>query len=603
MQKKIIIAGIILAIALGLLISSHIRLFGENYGTGLSLNTETRKATYYGHYAGKGKKYLYGDGDELMNRVYITSWLPDENSMEISFYGQFYFNQYYQYFVIAGSPIFFLGQYAWVVKYIDSNKKWHTIINGINGWYDRNIVTELHGQIGGNLPNMIYRKISDWTIVGKYAQPHNIWGDNTWTCFVDDFARGTSKWHLIQTAPLSFKIKGNKIGGIVIDLYIEVAELDCPISGCRWVAYSVGYIVHDEAYLASGIGKVDVLGVNALRQEGNVTTIPTGREVPLYVFEEGSEVIFEVDTGYAGAVTGEKGWRLAVYKADRPEPLAVWWLDDDLRNYEVRWKIPEGTFTPGGNNRMTVVLTNTIIDQAERTFFVVDKIEYCPGPTTIIPDKEKYVKGDEAHVTLRADANPKTKARIVKFYFEAKYGSEYSTDYAIKTYVPATHVGGLTYEGKVRFIITKGDKKLYMQAHAIDELGRPGDAGKYMVETETGYGNYKLTIYVQEPDGTPIKNAEVRVDNLPPRYTDDEGKVIFWVKYGSHHYKVHKSGYYDAEGDVEVVGQMKIVVTLRPKWQPPEMNLLAILSAVAIIGFGIFIGMKIYKERKKYGKK
>jgi len=596
MQKKIIIAGIILAIALGLLISPHIRLFKEDYGTGLDIDTTTRKIEIYGHYNVKGKKIFYTDPnwEQLDSEVYIASWMPDEYSTKIVTTAKFYLAGHRGGICPYCWQDIYFGQYFWVVQYIDTNNHWHTIINGENNWIDTNYVSIIQGDISGNIPGKKYYPDKLDIIKG------NVFGEDTWTHVPFD---GEWEWEHLQTSTLVFAIKGNRIGAIRVYCVLEYAEMNGNVF-LGGVAYPGELLASEDwAYLAPGIGRVDVLGVNALRQEGNVTTEPTGREVPLYVFEEGSEVIFEVDTGYAGAVAGKKGWRLAVYKADRPEPLAVWWLDDDLRNYEVRWKIPEGTFTPGGNNRMTVVLTNTIIDQAEKTFFVVDKIEHCPGSTTIIPDKEKYVKGDVAHVTLRADANPKTKIPIKQFYFEAKYGSEYSTDYAIKTYVPATHVEGLTYEGKVSFTITKGDKKLYMLAWAIDEEGRAGGRGERMVETETGYGNYKLTIYVQEPDGTPIKNAEVRVDNLPPRYTDDEGKVIFWVKYGSHHYKVHKSGYYDTEGDVEVVGQMKIVVTLRPKWQPPEMNLLAILSAVAIIGFGTFIGVKIYKERKKYGKK
>jgi len=73
-DRRIIVVGAVIAVVLGLLLANYVGLFGEDYGTGLSLNTTTKKAEYYGYYAGKDKKYLYGDGGELLNEVYISSW-------------------------------------------------------------------------------------------------------------------------------------------------------------------------------------------------------------------------------------------------------------------------------------------------------------------------------------------------------------------------------------------------------------------------------------------------------------------------------------------------------------------------------------------------
>jgi len=594
-DRRIIVVGAVIAVVLGLLLANYVGLFGEDYGTGLSLNTTTKKAEYYGYYAGKDKKYLYGDGGELLNEVYISSWQPQGKSTEISFYGKFYFNQYYYYAVIADSPKFFLGQYAWVVSYIDSNRQTHTIINGINNWYDRDIVVDLSGQIGGNLPNMPYKKVSDWTVVGQYAQPNNIWGDNTWTCFVEDYAHGISNWHLLQTAPLSFKIKGNKIGGLIVDLYIEVTELDCPISGCRWLSRSVGYVVHDEAYLASGIGRVDVLGTNSIRQDGTTYTEGTNREVPLYVFEEGSTIYLSVDTGYAGAMTGEKGWRLAIYKPTQTEPLKVWWLDDDLRGYVVSWTIPKGTWTPGGRdeNRLEVYLTNTVIDQAEVTFAIVDNISKMPGVPTIETDKPRYMKGETVKLTLTAEANPITQSPIKEFYVEIRYDDPQSPDFD-RMRVPAYHVSGLTYRGTTRFTAEQSGE-LIISAMSWDEAGRYSDKVTVRdIDVEEGYGNYEITVFVNETDGTPISGAKVTIGGQTG-YTSTNGKVTFWLKWGTYSITVEKAGYNTHKGKVVVNSDKIIEITLTPSILPPEGWAIYLVIAVAIAVI-IYVGVMVYKK-------
>jgi len=594
-DRRIIVVGAVIAVVLGLLLANYVGLFGEDYGTGLSLNTTTKKAEYYGYYAGKDKKYLYGDDGELLNEVYISSWQPQGKSTEISFYGKFYFNQYYYYAVIADSPKFFLGQYAWVVSYIDSNRQTHTIINGINNWYDRDIVVDLSGQIGGNLPNMPYKKVSDWTVVGQYAQPNNIWGDNTWTCFVEDYAHGISNWHLLQTAPLSFKIKGNKIGGLIVDLYIEVTELDCPISGCRWLSRSVGYVVHDEAYLASGIGRVDVLGVNSIRQDGTTRTIPTNREVPLYVFEEGSTIVFTVDTGYAGVTTGEKGWRLAVYKSDQTQPLKIWWLDDDLRNYHIEWTIPKGTWTPGGENELTVVLTNTIIDQAEKTFFVVDNISKIPGITQITLDKSEYNEGETVHVTLRAEANPLGTGEISQFRVQVKWDSEDSTNYILNKYIPAYHISGLTYEASFSFEVNKPNRDFYVIAWAVDSEGRKGGAGTISAYVKQVYGNYKITFHVVDTNGDPIERAKIEIKGVTTKYTDANGNATFWLENKQYEYTVSKDGYKAFSSSFVANADKTIEVTLQPVWS----WVLILIGAIVLIA--IVSGVVYYYYKKKGG--
>ncbi|RLG44460.1 MAG: hypothetical protein DRN78_00015 [Thermoproteota archaeon] len=589
MNKKIVIIGILLVAVLGLILSPYIKIFGEDYGTGLYINTSTKKFEYYGNYYGKGKKFLYTQDYEMLKNVYITSWLPDENSMQITAVAKFNFHQH---FVPFDIPVFILGQYAWMVVYEDPNRNMHLIIDGRNNYVDTNYVSEISGNIQGNLPNMIYKSSSQLPPGGNYILPSNLWGSNTWTWYEDD------RWHNMETGTISFKIKGNRIGALRVYCIIEYAEQSKEaFKPPRWIAGEV-LLVEDWAYLASGIGKVDVLGTNSVRQDGTTRTEPTNRKVPLYVFEEGSTVVFSVDTGYAGAVSGQKGWRLAVYKADTPSPLKVWWLEDDLRGYEITWTIPKGTFTPGGNNRMKVVLTNTIIDQSETTFFVVDRLEKIPGTPQISPDKTKYYVGETATVTLRAVANPNGTGDIVKFYFEAKYDSPSSANIEKQAYVPAHRVSGMIYEGTVTFTVNQGGKTLYLLAWAIDSEGRASGRGTTSVKTESYQGNYKITIRVREPDNTPISDAKVVLGGIT-KYTDAQGVATIYVPRGTYQIEVSKAGYNTYRETITVNADKTIDVTLFPSWMPPEGNIILVLSLIAVAGIMVFVLIKVYREVKR----
>lgn len=584
-NRRLIIIGIILAVVLGLLISNYVGLFGEDYGTGLNINTETRKYEIYGHYNAKGKKIFYTDPswEQLDSNVYIVSWMPDENSMKIITTAKFYLAGHNRGLPFPFQDIFF-GQYAWVVQYIDTNNQWHTIINGRNNWIDTNYVTIIQGEISGNIPGKRY-----------YANDYvsgNVFGDNTWTSVqspIDEW-----RWEHLQTSTLSFVIKGNKIGAIRVYCVLEFAEMNGnPYFGGKAHAGEL-LASEDWAYLAPGIGRVDVLGVNSVRQDGITRTIPTNREVPLYVFEEGSTVVFSVDTGYAGAVTGQKGWRLAVYKSDQTQPLVVWWLDDDLRNYHIEWTIPKGTWTPGGENELTVVLTNTVIDQAERTFFVVDNISKIPGTTRVLIDKYEYNQGEEVHVTLRAQANPNGTGEISQFRVQVKWDRPDSTDYILNKYIPAYHIQGLTYEASFRFTVNRPDRKFYILAWAVDSEGRKGGEGRAEGYVKQTYGNYKITVFVKEPDGTPISNAKVTIGQIT-QYTGDNGKSIFYLQKGDYQMTVSKAGYSTYRGSVYVNADKTITITISSVIQPPEGWIFYLIIAV-VVAIAVYIGVVIYKK-------
>ena len=266
-NRRLIVIGIILAVVLGLLISNYVGLFGEDYGTGLNINTETRKFEFKGNYEGKNKKFLYTQDYEMLKKVYIASWQPQGKSTTISAVAKFNFRQYFHW---TGSPIFILGQYVWMVYYEDPNKNMHLIIDGTNNYINRDYVTDVVGEIQGNLPNMIYRPTSDLPVAWA-CPPSNSWGANTWTWF-DLFE--PDKWRSMSTGSISFKIKGNHIGAIRVYCILEYAELYASWTGLCWIGGNL-LVVEDWAYLAPGIGRVDVLGVNSIRQDGTIRTIPT----------------------------------------------------------------------------------------------------------------------------------------------------------------------------------------------------------------------------------------------------------------------------------------------------------------------------------------
>jgi len=585
-NRKLIVTGIILAVVLGLLISNYVGLFGEDYGTGLNINTETRKFEFKGHYDGKGYKFLYTDPyhEQLDSTVYITSWQQNGKSVKISTKAKFYFRDGWNYNGWSHFPeLFALGQYAWVVQYIDTNNHWHTIIDGRNNWFDRDVVVIESGKLMGNLPNCYY---------SSGERTDNVFGDDTWT-----HAESFGDWRNLETGTLVFSIKGVKIGAIRVFCVIEAMELRSAwIWNWEWIGGEY-LISEDWAYLAPGIGRVDVLGVNSIRQDGTIRTIPTNREVPLYVFEEGSTVVFSVDTGYAGAVTGQKGWRLAVYKSDQTQPLAVWWLDDDLRNYHIEWTIPKGTWTPGGDNELTVVLTNTVIDQAERTFFVVDNISKIPGTTQIILDKSEYNEGDTVHATLRAEANPAGTGEISQFRVQVKWDRPDSTDYILNKYIPAYHIQGLTYGASFSFTVNRPNRRFYIIAWAIDSEGRAGGAGQTSAYVKQVYGNYKITVFVKEPDGTPISNAKVTIGQIV-RYTGNDGKSIFYLQKGDYQMTVSKAGYSTYRGSVYVNADKTITVTISPVVQPPSGWIFYLIVAI-VVTIALYVGVVIYKKYKR----
>ena len=96
-DRRIIVVGAVIAVVLGLLLANYVGLFGEDYGTGLSINTSTQKFEHYANYDHKkDKKFLYtANKEQLNNDVYISSWQPQGKSTTIVTSAKFYFRTYY----------------------------------------------------------------------------------------------------------------------------------------------------------------------------------------------------------------------------------------------------------------------------------------------------------------------------------------------------------------------------------------------------------------------------------------------------------------------------------------------------------------------------
>ena len=594
MQNRKILLVIILVVGLGLIISNYVGLFGEDYGTGLSINTTTQKYEHYAKYDHKkGKKFLYTANKEQLNsNVYISSWQTNGKSTTIVTSAKFYFRTYY-YSYYGITPWIVLGQYYWKVLYEDPQKQWHILIDGEKNYINRDYVVDLFGQVSGNLPTG-YDEIHD------LPSSKNIFGDNTWTDLDAPYVGSIpwSEWVYVETPALSFKIKGTHIGAIRAFCVFEYAEHDIVNEWNPWDdTWHTGILLASEdwAYLAPGIGRVDVLGANSIRQDGTTYTEGTNREVPLYVFEEGSTVHLSVDTGYAGAMTGEKGWRLAIYKPTQTQPLATWWLDDDLRGYEITWIIPNGTWTPGGleSNRLEVHLTNTIIDQSEVTFMVVDNISKIPGKPTIETDKPKYIEGETVTLTLTAEANSITKAPIETFYVEVRYNNPSSADFD-KFYVPAHHVSGLTYSGTTSFEAVESGT-LIIYAWSWDIEGRYSDRTAKHIEVEQVYGNYKIIFHVVDTNRDPIERAKIEIKGVTTKYTDANGNATFWLENKQYEYTVSKDGYKTFSSSFVANADKTIEVTLQPVWSWT----LILIGAIVLIA--IVSGVVYYYYKKKKG--
>ncbi len=519
-KKKLIIIGISLIIIAIILQSIGVLTIKPQYdttfGTGQAIDTKSKNYEVKAKGNAEGKTFLWckNDRDEwlggelLDSSRYIVSWMPDEYSVAITAQCQADFSALYQKAecgnvlwikLYATVPNVLFSYYYWVVDYYDiyNNKK--TIMNGkldTSNWFNNQMIKLIRGKPRNYFTNRgdLYTGDGDPGFDRNGALKDVSW--STWT---------KSSTYPLTTDTLVFRLIGNRVGKIHVSCYFHVAfrknsnndynfwETD---KWCQWDWMTDDVLVSEDwAYLPSGRGAVRIESTSAIGTKGSDTADGTGVIYTKYVFEENSEVQISVDTGYSGLSlepnqdtqlpTGGYGdpWEVAIYN-QYGEKVWSQRLGDGLKGWTYKYKIPPGSFVKGGQNEWKVVLSNTLFDQSETRYFVVDSLEKIPGKVDLHVDKASFNQWDQVYVEMIAEANPEGTGQISYFRFWAKYDSEYSTSYAVfPLNLPAQGTGN-TYRATYNFQVTKGDKDVVLLAQAFDKDGRAGPESKKTILVE-----------------------------------------------------------------------------------------------------------------------
>ena len=533
--KKLFMVAVVLGV-FGLLFISGIPYIYEqsinDYGTGLNIDTSTNYVENKRSYTPKKGAIITGepvsntvggvvvDRELFIKNKYICSWMPDEYSELISLRGEFEFYAQIQseWFGLCKYDTNFFSYYYFVVDYIppsgepiriidmkdgvdESGKMWNTnYVEMVTGRFPPD---SRHGDGRGyEIPNIEYRTNNE---IGRYS----------W------FVLGTSH-KTILTDDIQFYMKGLRIGALKATLYLEVWQVDdSPLIGYDYHK-TVMEICSDETYLASGGGSINILSKNIIpghplqeveqaENQNSEGEVSAGAYYTKFVYDEGSTVEIEVNTGYSGTslMPGEDGygagWTLAIYDGNGIQRKEWTNIPDNLRGKIVSYTIPVGSFNPGGNNEWRVVLKNTLFDQAQIRLFVVDSLEKIPGITKLSVGRTQYEEGDTVTVTMTADANPAGTGEISYFILLAKYGNEDSMITLSHQKIPAQHQGGLSYTSSVTLNLPHRPEtkdNLYLRAHAMDKFGRAGAEGT-------------LNVYVEQ------KTSTARSEEYLPQVSND----------------------------------------------------------------------------------
>lgn len=510
MKGIIQIAGILIVVSLvGVgIFGPMVGLFAEkDYDTGLSLDTsvnivEHKRPNYDPH---PEKVFLRAPDpvrEAFVKPKYIVSWAPGEHSQLITVRFDFDWHNrkraegWFGWFGTHAGVL--LGRYYMKITYIDTNLQEHIIVDmkdGVNpagDMWDTTYIemvkarfppdTHYKSHKGYLLPNEHYKKFDDES------------GDLKGELWADWADGGKGYWDIIETEGIEFYMKGLRIGGLKAECYLNVAYRKNGVIGWNWKPTEI-LVGTDEVYLASGEGEINILGTNRIvnhpeeSQEQTEGNAETNEWYTKFVFEEESQIKFEVDTGFSGTSldpgdTGYgAGWTVAIYDSDGKNRQTWDKIPDDTRGLTLTYTVPSGAFKPGEDNVWRVVLKNTLFDQAEVRLFVVDSLEKVPFGTTITMDKTKYKEGDTAYITLKAQANPAGTGEISKFWVIAKWGTTSSTyKFYGPKYLDARKISGMEYSASFQFEIPADrpvtQEYLYIRAHAIDKDGRAGPEGE-----------------------------------------------------------------------------------------------------------------------------
>lgn len=607
-------AVIILLLVSALQLTGIISLFADDYGTGLSLDTS---ADFYEHTKvyepWPGYAWVRGTDDEIfIDEKEIVAWQPEQFSTKVTARADFEWrsNPRCEGWLCAFGYIsgVILGTYWVTVDYIDVAGTATPIINTKTDWFDPVYVYWIRGapssryesNNGHRLPNAQYMDGGevDEDLAGKNW--HTNWAQES----PDNF------WYPMSTDTIEFKLKGNLVGGLRYKTIIEYAERKNKVLGWDWIQ-GTALIATDEVYLASGEGEVIITSTNAVSSDGTEVTPETNVIYTKYVYEEGLDVVMQVDAGYSGATLdpGEsgygQGWVLEVYDSTGASRHYEY-IPDNVRGHVVTYTIPTGAFIPGdpNDNEWRVVLKNTLFDQSETRLFVIDRFEYMPGQTTISTDKSRYVQWETVYVTLQAYSNVQTGRPIDHFRAWAKYGSAGGTDYAYTVHtLSAQDAGGRSYTASFSFQLTKGSTNIYIRAHAVDDEGRAGPEGEWNVYSEQAVGNYQVTVIVTSISGAPVQGALAAM-GASSATSNENGIASLYVDYGSYTLTVSKAGYTTyTQAGIQVQSDTSIPVTLQGGAEWTQYIWYILGGIVAIVAL---LGAFVYMKRKKmwiFGKK
>lgn len=339
-------------------------------------------------------------------------------------------------------------QYWWpdygyyTVEYSSNGITWNKILDTSTGSANQDYI----GDISGTYTQMIrYSEINPMPIPG-YGSPV--------ICRELD--------------PVEFNIKDAQVGALrikQIGKFIALAGTQT-----TYETLSTDYV-----FLISGHGNVDIVDPQTRYIAGEDT------------------IRFRVDTGYSGSTQGgiytSRGWELKVYD-NYGSVRKTWYIDDDKQgtrydknNQLLDYQIPSDAVSSGQSHTWRVVLTNTLFNQDDETFFAItkDELAQAPGIKPIVFSETTYELGDTVVITLEGVPNAEGRNTIDGFLVNIMYGTDgtdYIEGYHLK-YVKATG-----YKSTISFEAAKGDTYVTVEAWAFDY---PEASGGIMSEKETAH--------------------------------------------------------------------------------------------------------------------
>lgn len=219
-----------------------------------------------------------------------------------------------------------------------------------------------------------------------------------------DFWTPCEALYLTLTNPCSGKVH--------VELWGHVNDLN-PLSD------DTGLLAVDEAYLRSGVGKVQCTDD---------------------VVEEGSYAKIYVETGYSHSSIpdvpdSDEGWTLQISNLDTGKVLFTKAMSDNYAG-TVSWLVPDGTYSSTSTNKMKVILRNELLNQDDDDLFVVGSgmLDQIPEKPTfkIIAGDPPYAPGESITVEVSAVKNTYDIAGFwVSVSYETSAGT--TTEYVINS--------------------------------------------------------------------------------------------------------------------------------------------------------------------------